>query len=120
LLRDWRIWHDLAAILIRRARNLYADDDIGLDHTAATGTSWEDAMKLPRRKFLHLAAVAAVLPLTSSCCLCRSAITPGRNKNNLRRRGPGDAKELPADDFHGAPPNQCGAHRRRVDMVNSD
>jgi len=30
-LRDWRIWHDLAAILIRRARNLYADDDIGLD-----------------------------------------------------------------------------------------
>jgi Transposase DDE domain/Domain of unknown function (DUF4372) len=30
-LRDWRIWHDLAAILIRRARNLYADDGIGLD-----------------------------------------------------------------------------------------
>jgi hypothetical protein len=30
-LRNWRIWHDLAAILIRRARNLYADDDIGLD-----------------------------------------------------------------------------------------
>jgi hypothetical protein len=30
-LRDWHIWHDLAAILIRRARNLYADDDIGLD-----------------------------------------------------------------------------------------
>jgi hypothetical protein len=30
-LRDWRIWHDLAAILIRRARNLYTDDDIGLD-----------------------------------------------------------------------------------------
>src|SRR5712672_205552 len=30
-LRDWRIWHDLAEILIRRARNLYADDGIGLD-----------------------------------------------------------------------------------------
>ena len=30
-LRDWRMWHDLAAILIRRARKLYADDDIGLD-----------------------------------------------------------------------------------------
>ena len=29
--RDWRMWHDLAAILIRRARKLYADDDIGLD-----------------------------------------------------------------------------------------
>jgi len=29
-LRDWRMWHDLAAILIRRAR-LYVDDDIGLD-----------------------------------------------------------------------------------------
>jgi hypothetical protein len=28
--RDWRMWHDLAAILIRRARKLYADDDIGL------------------------------------------------------------------------------------------
>jgi uncharacterized protein DUF4372/DDE family transposase len=30
-LRDWRMWHDLAAILIRRARKLYTDDDIGLD-----------------------------------------------------------------------------------------
>ena len=30
-LRDWRIWYDLAAILIRRARRLYANDDIGLD-----------------------------------------------------------------------------------------
>jgi len=29
--RDWRMWHDLAAILIRRARKLYAHDDIGLD-----------------------------------------------------------------------------------------
>ena len=29
--RDWRMWHGLAAILIRRARKLYADDDIGLD-----------------------------------------------------------------------------------------
>jgi hypothetical protein len=30
-LRDWRMWHDLAAILIRRARKLYSNDDIGLD-----------------------------------------------------------------------------------------
>jgi hypothetical protein len=30
-LRDWRMWHDLAAILIRHARKLYAGDDIGLD-----------------------------------------------------------------------------------------
>jgi hypothetical protein len=29
--RDWRLWHDLAAILIRRARKLYTDDSIGLD-----------------------------------------------------------------------------------------
>src|SRR6516162_4893131 len=29
--RDWRMWHDLAVILIRRARKLYAHDDIGLD-----------------------------------------------------------------------------------------
>jgi hypothetical protein len=29
--RDWRMWHDLAAILIRHARKLYAHDDIGLD-----------------------------------------------------------------------------------------
>lgn len=29
--RDWRMWHDLAAILIRRARKLYAKDDIGLN-----------------------------------------------------------------------------------------
>ena len=29
--RDWRIWADLAAVLIRRARKLYAQDDIGLD-----------------------------------------------------------------------------------------
>jgi len=30
-LRDWRIWSDLAAVLIRRARKLYADD--ALDNT---------------------------------------------------------------------------------------
>ena len=30
-LRDWRIWHDVAAILIRRARKYYVDDDIRLD-----------------------------------------------------------------------------------------
>jgi transposase len=30
-LRDWRIWHDLAAVLIRRARKLYANDDVGID-----------------------------------------------------------------------------------------
>src|SRR5712691_4276157 len=29
------------------------------------GTSWEDAMKLPRRQFLHLAAAAAALPAVS-------------------------------------------------------
>ncbi len=29
--RNWRLWHDLAVILIRRARKLYAQDDIGLD-----------------------------------------------------------------------------------------
>lgn len=33
--RDWRIWSDLAAVLIRRARKLYAGDtlDVGLDST---------------------------------------------------------------------------------------
>jgi Domain of unknown function (DUF4372)/Transposase DDE domain len=30
-LRDWRIWSDLAAVLIKRARKLYLKDDIGLD-----------------------------------------------------------------------------------------
>src|ERR1700726_1627743 len=30
-LRDWRIWSDLAAVLIKRARKLYMEDDIGLD-----------------------------------------------------------------------------------------
>lgn len=29
--RDWRIWADLAALLIRRARKLYAQQDLGLD-----------------------------------------------------------------------------------------
>jgi len=29
--RDWRLWHDLAAVLIRRARKLYTDDSIGVD-----------------------------------------------------------------------------------------
>jgi Transposase DDE domain/Domain of unknown function (DUF4372) len=29
--RDWRIWADLAAVLIRRARKLYAETDLGLD-----------------------------------------------------------------------------------------
>lgn len=30
-LRDWRIWADIAVVLIRRARKLYVSDDIGLD-----------------------------------------------------------------------------------------
>ncbi len=29
--RDWRIWADLAAVLIRRASQLYADEPLGLD-----------------------------------------------------------------------------------------
>ncbi len=29
--RDWRIWADLAALLIRRANQLYADEPLGLD-----------------------------------------------------------------------------------------
>jgi hypothetical protein len=29
--RDWRIWSDLAAVLIWRARKLYLDEDLGLD-----------------------------------------------------------------------------------------
>ena len=29
--RDWRIWSDLAALLIRRARKLYANDSLGVD-----------------------------------------------------------------------------------------
>jgi len=31
--RDWRMWSDLAAVLIRRARKLYRDQDLGLDLT---------------------------------------------------------------------------------------
>ena len=30
-LRDWRLWSDLAAVLIKRARKLYLKDDFGLD-----------------------------------------------------------------------------------------
>jgi len=30
-LRDWRIWSDVAVLLIRRARKLYAGEDLGLD-----------------------------------------------------------------------------------------
>jgi len=29
--RDWRIWADLAELLIRRARKLYCDEDLGID-----------------------------------------------------------------------------------------
>ena len=29
--RDWRIWSDLAALLIRRARKLYSGDSLGVD-----------------------------------------------------------------------------------------
>jgi hypothetical protein len=29
--RDWRIWSDLAAVLIRRARKLYASDSLGIE-----------------------------------------------------------------------------------------
>ena len=30
-MRDWRIWSDVAALLIRRARKLYAGEDLGLE-----------------------------------------------------------------------------------------
>ena len=30
-LRDWRIWSDLAALLIRRARKLYASESLGIE-----------------------------------------------------------------------------------------
>ena len=29
--RDWRIWHELAQLLIRRARHLYADESLAVD-----------------------------------------------------------------------------------------
>jgi hypothetical protein len=29
--RDWRIYHDLARVLIKRARRLYAEDDLGIE-----------------------------------------------------------------------------------------
>ncbi len=29
--RDWRIWSDFAAVLIRRARMLYSDSDLGVE-----------------------------------------------------------------------------------------
>jgi Flp pilus assembly protein TadD len=29
--RDWRIWADLAAVLIRRARKIYASEDLGVE-----------------------------------------------------------------------------------------
>jgi len=29
--RNWRIWADLAAVLIRRARKIYIEEDLGLD-----------------------------------------------------------------------------------------
>ena len=32
--RDWRIWSDLAALLIRRARKLYANDSLGVEPVA--------------------------------------------------------------------------------------
>jgi len=32
-LRNWRMWADLSALLIRRARKLYHDEDLGLDLT---------------------------------------------------------------------------------------
>ena len=31
--RDWHLWSDVAALLIRRARKLYRDEDVGLDLT---------------------------------------------------------------------------------------
>ena len=31
--RDWRIWSDLSALLVRSARKLYCDEDVGLDLT---------------------------------------------------------------------------------------
>ena len=46
--RDWRIWSDLAAVLIRRARKLYASDalDVGLDNTVYALNSSTDNLCL--------------------------------------------------------------------------
>jgi Domain of unknown function (DUF4372) len=35
-LRDWRLWSDLAAVLIKRARKLYLKDDFGLESPAGS------------------------------------------------------------------------------------
>ena len=39
-LRDWRIWSTLAAVLIKHARRLYVDDDIGLDLVNTVGDAF--------------------------------------------------------------------------------
>ncbi len=38
--RDWRIWADLAALLIGRARKLYADEPLGLELSNTRSMRW--------------------------------------------------------------------------------
>ena len=71
--RDWRMWSDLSALLIHRARKLYHDEDLRLDltNTRADGRGGEfdrprqagyaavSMLKIPERLVLDAKAVAA-------------------------------------------------------------
>src|SRR5207247_2471529 len=77
-LRDWRIWADLAAVLIRRARKLYANDSLGveLDNTVYALDSstidlclslFDGAAFRPTKAAIHLRTLAAPLGASPAC-----------------------------------------------------
>ena len=67
-LRDWRIWSDLAAVLIKRARKLYLKDDFGLD-LAMRGRLRSSSRRPPHRCRLQRMLQSGQF---QSMSLCRS------------------------------------------------
>ncbi len=69
-LRDWRMWSDLAAVLIRRARKLYATQDFGIDLASAFGSKAARARAensfmtfgAPARSSFTAADISVVIP----------------------------------------------------------
>mgnify|MGYP006356434299 CR=1 FL=1 len=62
--RDWRIWADVAALLIRRARKLYANEPLGLAFNGALAVGLASGKKI--KEAVQWATVGAALSVTKN------------------------------------------------------
>lgn len=74
--RDWRLWADLAAVLIRRARKLYSSDDIGLDLADTVYALDSTTIDLCLSLFRGLISARPKRP--SKCTRCLISVAPSQ------------------------------------------